>query len=111
MNPLMHEMAEWDPSLNRCSEVEEEIGQIEDVQSWLKYHLPFWAGTKVRTSTMDYFLIRDDYKLSFHSVSSQFCKPNQPSAMENPQFVTETLLELKRNRCIQEVCQQPVLCL
>ena len=81
-NPLMHEMAEWDPSLDRYWEVEEGMGQIEDVQGRLKYHLSFWEQ-KLEPAPWIISCIRDSYKLSLCSVPSQFCKPNQQSAMEN----------------------------
>ena len=41
-NPGLHEGREWDPSLNRCWEVEEGTDQIVDVQGRLKTCLPFW---------------------------------------------------------------------
>jgi len=108
-DPLVHEIAEWDPSLDRCWEVEEGMEQIEDVQGRLKVHLPFWEQ-KLKPVPWILSCIRDGYKLPLRSVPSRFCKPNQQSAIENPQFVTKALLELERNRCIKEVSQQPNVC-
>ena len=46
------------------------------------------------------------YKLPFHSIPDPICKPNQQSALSNPQFVVEALAELECNRCIQKIEHQ-----
>ena len=108
-NPGLHEGREWDPSLNRCWEVEEGTDQIEDVQGRLKTCLPFWEK-ELEPAPWIISCIREGYKLPLHSIPNQFCKPNQHSALANAEFVDEALSELEHNRCIKQVNHQPHVC-
>jgi len=51
--------------------------------------------------------IREGYKLPLRTLPSRFSKPNQKSALDNEEFVTQ---ELEQNGCIMRVTEQPYIC-
>jgi len=51
--------------------------------------------------------IREGYKLPLRM---PFSKPNQKSALDNEEFVTQALMKLQQNSCIVRVTEQLYIC-
>ena len=90
-------------------EVEQGEVQVADVQGRLKKCLSFWED-ELDPAPWIISCIREGYKLPLRSLPHRYCKPNQQSALDHGDFVSQALEELERNRCIIKVQEPPHVC-
>ena len=96
-------------TIGRCWELEESTRQKSDVQGRLQANIQFWREIlQAPPPIID--CIAEGYKLPLLSFPPQFARPNHKSALENADFVTNSLEELTTNRCIQQIKSQPHIC-
>ena len=72
------------------------------MQGHLKKNLNFWENTLS--------CIKEGYKLPLCSTPDRFHWPNQQSALDHQEFVTQAIQELEENRCIVKVQDTPFIC-
>ena len=69
----------------------------------------FWEEVlHAKPPVMDW--IREGYKLPLVKVPPKFFQANHKSALDNSEYVSETIKDLLKNRCIQEVSIRPHNC-
>jgi len=90
-------------------ELEQGDTQVTRVKGRLKANITFWEGT-LSPAPWIISCIREGYKLPLRMPPNRFSKPNQKSALENREFVTQALAELEQNDCIVRVTEQPYIC-
>jgi len=78
-------------------EVEQGEAQVVDVQGRLIKCLSFWEN-ELDPAPWIISCIREGYKLPLRSLPDKFSMPNQHSALNHREFVTQALEELERNR-------------
>ena len=83
--------------------------QVADVQGRLKKCLSFWED-ELDPAPWIISCLREGYKLPLRSLPHRYCKPNQQSALDHGDFVSQALEELERNRCIIKVQEPPHVC-
>ena len=89
--------------------MEEDQIQVMDVQGHLRQSLDFWMNIlKPAPCIID--CIRERYKLPLMTITDCYQKPNQCSAIEHKEFVSEAIQELERNWCIEKVLETPYIC-
>ena len=98
-----------DPSLGRFWEAEMGGNQVIDVQGRLKASLQFWEH-ELKPAPWIIDCIKTGYKLPLKSIFNSYCRPNQKSAIESKEFVSQALRDLETNRCIEPVPQRPHIC-
>lgn len=103
-----------DPAVGRCWEADENSlkhssKQVFDVQGRLKAASKFWEETlHVKPPVMEW--IREGYKLPLLSLPPESYQANHRSALENSEYVSETIQDLLKYRCIQVVVARPHIC-
>ena len=90
---------------------EEEQGetQVSDVQGKLEKFLGIWEET-LNLAPWIISCILEWYKLPLQALPNSYSRPNQQFAIENKNFVFESIQELERNRCITRVFDFPYIC-
>ena len=83
--------------------------QVTDVQGRLKKSLIFWENT-LQPAPWIISCIKEGYKLPLRSTPDHFHWPNQQSALDHQEFVTQAIQELEENRCIVKVQDTPFIC-
>ena len=90
----------------RFWEVEAGGSQITDVQRRLKK----CVEQELTPAPWIVDCIKTGYKLPLKTTPDAYCRPNQKSALQNKEFVSQALVELELNRCIEHVPQKPHIC-
>ena len=104
LNPVLEDVV---PTISW--EVEQGEAQVVDVQGRLKKCLSFWEN-ELDPAPWIISCIREGYKLPLRSLPDKFSMPNQHSALNHREFVTQALEELERNRCIIRTQEPPHVC-
>ena len=79
------------------------------VKGRLRASLPFWRDT-LQASPMVLRVIESGYVLPLMSEPTQFHGENQPSAVQNAEFVGDSIAELVVGGCVRELMSAPVIC-
>ena len=101
--------ADYEHEFGRVWEVDQGEDQIVDVQGRLCKRIAFWEH-ELKTTHPLFEFIQEGYKLPLLRVRSVFYKDNAKSATGNSEFVTDAIIELCKNRCIQKVESRPHIC-
>ena len=91
-----------DPTLSTFWEIEQGECQISDEQGRLRSSLDFWIKD-LDPAPWIINCIWEGYKLPLRTVPDRYYRPNQASALEHKDFVSQTLRELEQNRCLIKV--------
>ena len=83
--------------------------QVTDVQGRLKKSLSFWENTLQLTPWI-ISCIKEGYKFPLRSTPDRFHRPNQHSALDHQEFVTQAIQELEENHCVVKVQDTPFIC-
>ena len=97
------------PQAKVFRELEQEEPQISDVQGRLRKTLSFWEEILCPAPWI-VSCISEGYKLPLRAVLNKYSRPNQQSALDNRDFVSESIRELESNRCIARVFECPHIC-
>ena len=90
-------------------EAEQGDSQITQVQGRLKDNISFWEDI-LKPAPWILGCIKEGYKLPLRQLPGRFSQPNQKSALENKEFVSQALEELQQNKCIVRVHERPYIC-
>ena len=90
-------------------EVEQGEGQVVDLQGRLKRCLSFWEN-ELDPAPWITSCIREGYKLPLRNLPEKFSMPNQQSALDHNEFVSQALEELEQNQCIIKTQDPPHVC-
>jgi len=90
-------------------EAEQGGSQVTQVQGKLKENIRFWEDI-LRPAPWIISCIKEGYKLPLHKLPDRFSQPNQQSALDNREFVSQALEELQQYKCIVKVQGQPYIC-
>ena len=90
-------------------EVEQGEAEVTDVQGRLKKCLSFWEN-ELEPAPWIISCLREGYKLPLRSLPEKFSMPNQQSALDHKEFISQALEELEQNRCIVKIQKPPQVC-
>ena len=113
-NPWEEEsLSHGDPTVGRYWETDGDIlqdksKQIYDVQGRLKSS-QFWVEVlEAKPPVIDW--IREGYRLPLVNLPPEFYQANHRSAIDNREYVAETIKDLLKYRCIQVATTRPHIC-
>ena len=101
--------AEYEHEFGRVWEGDQGEDQIVDLQGRLCKNIAFWEHELKATHAL-LECIREGYKLPLLRMPRVFYKDNAKLATENSEFVTDAIIELCKNHCIQKVESRPHIC-
>ena len=83
--------------------------QLTQVQGRLKACVKYWEDVLHAPPTVIDW-IQNGYKLALLHMPTPFCQSNHGSAIQNKEFVTDSLRELIKGRCVRRLSSKPYIC-
>ena len=108
MTVPFEEQGNFDFTYKRDWEITEKIKNVS-VRGRLKQNIEFWKN-ELKPSYFVENSINNGYTMPFTSIPSPIYASNNKSSLRHPQFVSQAIIKLQQNNCVQELKQKSYCC-